>query len=340
MRPAAVAPMLIVAALTVGCEPSAPPSSAHGETQAGVVISATERELAELLRREQQDKLRRLSARAGVFQDAIDGLLTDPRDERLATAREAWSQLYGSFNDAVVVLVCRAAEDPHAAQLLQRVDAFPILPGYIDGLTQWPDSGIVHDISLPLTRESLLAQQGVTAQEETSLGFQVVAFLLYGEPQHPRQPVHFSRVTEVDEDDPLSLEDQPANRRRSYLSLATTVLVEDLQTLAADPERLPAVGDQCPVDALRRTTERMIRASGLDDHGDVEGEYFAAHSRALALSGLAHAMTPWLSEDSTLRRWLAESGPTMLLPEIGEAPDILVLQQLHAALSAGRRRSR
>ncbi|MFN3712193.1 MAG: imelysin family protein [Alcanivoracaceae bacterium] len=335
----AVAPLLVVAALVAGCEPSAPPSS-HGEAQTGVVVSAAEREVTDLLRREQHDKLRRLSARAGVFQDAIDGLLTDPRDERLATAREAWGQLYGSFNEAVVVLVCRAAEDPHFAQLLQRVDGFPILPGYIDGLEQWPDSGIVHDISLPLTRESLLAQQGITAQEETSLGFQVVAFLLYGEPEHPRQPVDFTRITEVAEDEPLTVEEQPANRRRSYLSLATTVLVEDLQALTADAERLPVIGYHCPVDALRRTAERMIRASGLDDHGDVEGEYFSAHSRALALSGLAHAMMPWLSESSALRRWLGEAEQGMVLPVIGDVPDILALQQLHAALSAGRRRSR
>jgi hypothetical protein len=334
----AVAPLLMAVVVMVGCEPSAPPSSSHGEVPVRATVSAAERAVTDLQKREQQEKLRRLSASAGVFQDAVDGLLTDPQDERLATAREAWTQLYRSFNEAVVVLVCRAADDAQMAQVLQRVDTFPILPGYIDGLTLWPDSGIVHDVSLPLTRESLLAQQGVTAAEETSLGFQVVAFLLYGEPAHPRQPLDLTEVTEVADDAPLSVADQPENRRRRYLALATSLLVEDLQNLTAEPERLPAIGRQCPTDALRRTAERMIRATGLQDHDQVEGDYFAAHSRTVALAGLAQALAPWLRDDSPFRQWLAESQPGLVVPPVTAEPDILVLQQLHAALSAGRMR--
>lgn len=321
--------------LLVACEPAKPPvpESAHSDSRS----PATEAVEA-LLAQEYAERLRRVSASGRVFSDAVEGLLGDPGDERLATAQEGWSQLYRSFNEAVVVLACRAAATPELAQSLQRVDQFPILPGYIDGLAEWPDSGIVNDVSLLLTRESLLAQQSVTAQEEISLGFQVVAFLLYGEPGHPRTPAAFTAVTEVTEDNPLSVADQPENRRRQYLALATRILVDDLLVLSAQPEQVAAIGASCPVDALRRTTERLIRVSSLQDRDAVGGEYFASHSRSIALLGLRQALLPWLGEDSVLRAWLADAGVQSVLPVLtaDTNPDILLLQQLHAGLSAAR----
>lgn len=328
-------PLLAVLILT-GCDQS-PPPLAQPDTQASH-RSATELAVEGLLRQEQTERLRRLGASSRVFQDAINGLLGDPVDERLATAREAWAQLYRSFNESVVVLACRAAESLRLAEVLQRVDPFPILPGYIDGLQQWPDSGIVHDVSLPLSRESLLAQQGVSAQEEISIGFQVVGFLLYGEPEVPRTLVELMTVNEIPADSPLSLDEQPENRRRVYLALASELLVEDLLALSASTGPLTSVGSGCPVDALRRTTERLIRVAGMEDRQSVAGEYYPAKSRAIAMEGLQQALAPWLVEDSALRSWLAEGGMQASLPALlqrGE-PDILLLQQLHAGLSAGR----
>ncbi len=323
--------------ILIGCEQ--PPSPPAIEAASDVVVpSEAQQQVMALLQQEQAERLRRLNASSLVFADAVEGLLSDPVDERLATAREGWVQLYRSFNEAVVILVCRAAESAPMAAALQRVDPFPILPGYIDGLKDWPDSGIVNDVSLPLSRESLLAQQGVTAQEEVSLGFQVVAFLLEGEPGSPRVAAALAEVTEVPEGSEFSLPEQPENRRRQYLSLATALLVDDLQALTADPGNVPAIAAHCPVDALRRTTERMIRVVGLEDRNSVAGEYFSVRSRTIAMEGLQQALTVWLAPSSALHEWLSEKGLQSALPDPGLAgePDILLLQQLHAGLSAGR----
>ena len=329
------AALLLVLALN-GCDQSPAPaqqghSSISERSQAKIAVEA-------LLDKEQTERLRRLTASSRVFHDAINGLLGDPVNERLDTAREAWSQLYRSFNEAVVVLACRAAESPQLATMLQRADPFPILPGYIDGLHQWPDSGIVNDVSLPLSRESLLGQQGVTVQEEISVGFQVIGFLLFGEPEMPRTAAALGAVTEVPEGSQLTVEEQPENRRRVYLALASALLVEDLLALSATLERPAALTAGCPLDALRRTTERMIRVAGMEDRQSVAGEYYAAQARSIALAGLQQALAPWLAQESALRSWLEESGVQAALPEpaaTGE-PDILLLQQLHAGLSAGR----
>lgn len=320
-----------------GCEQPSPPAVIESAS-VDVAPSQAQQQVMALLQQEQAERLRRLGASSLVFADAVEGLLGDPVEERLATAREGWAQLYRSFNEAVVILACRAAESAPMATALQRVDPFPILPGYIDGLADWPDSGIVNDVSLPLSGESLRAQQGVTAPEEVSLGFQVVAFLLDGEPAAPRVAAALTAVTEVPEGSEFSLPEQPENRRRQYLSLATALLVADLQALAADPANVPAIGAECPVDALRRTTERMIRVVGLKDRDSVAGEYFSARSRTIAMEGLQQALTPWLAGSSPLRDWLSEKGVQSTLPEpvFAAEPDILLLQQLHAGLSASR----
>src|SRR5690606_18641614 len=117
------------------------------------------------------------------------------------------------------------------------------------------------------------------------------------EPDAPRTVLALSAVHAAPEDSPLTVEEQPENRRRSYLALATTLLVEDLLALSANPEQFAAVGAGCPVDALRRTTERMIRVTGMDDRQSVAGEYYPSHARVIAMSGLQQALAPWLAED-------------------------------------------
>jgi hypothetical protein len=326
--------ILAVLALA-GCDQPAPPPAA---VEPAVMHESSERRaLTGLLKTEQVERLRRLTVTAKIYRDAIDGLLGDPQEERLATAREAWTQLYRGFNEAVVVLACRASEDSQLAGLLQQVDVFPILPGYIDGLKQWPDSGIVHDVSLPLTRDSLREQQAMTAQEEASLGFQVVAFLLYGEPGSPRLLADLS-ATSYSEDNDLAEQDQPANRRRAYLHLASELLVEDVLQLASNPYELPLIGQHCPMDSLRRATERLIRVIGLAEHTEVAGDYFAEHSRQVAMAGLHQALQPWLQESSPLHEWAKVEAGVSRLPALPPATevDILALQQLHAALRSGR----
>lgn len=379
--------VVFLATLLAACDEPAPVAP---ETEPPVVETPATAALTQLLNAEQDVHLRRLAVGARGFQDAVDGLLGDPRDERLATAREAWAHLYRVFNKAAVVLLCRAATDPALAEALSRTDLFPILPGYIDGLGQWPGSGIVNDVSVELSRDALLAEQAVRSREEASIGFQVLAFLLFGEPDAPRQVTDLQPVTsppprggaeaEVGADKagtgdaeaavfaaasgPASADtdtdtdnqadgqaavvgahgqsqqqqweqqgqwraaDQPANRRRNYLRQASRILVQDLLTLASDRSAV-AVGAHCPLDALRRTSERLIRAEGLSGHTDVEGEYYAAASRDIAIAGLRQAMAPWLVAESPLRQLasLPDWQPT-------RAGDMSALQQLHAALSA------
>ncbi|MDF1782522.1 MAG: imelysin family protein [Alcanivoracaceae bacterium] len=289
---------------------------------------------------EQSDKrLRRLTVSATGFADAIDGLLDDTTPERLATAQQAWSHLYLSFNESFVMLLCRSTENPVDIARVQRADSFPILPGYIDGLSEWPESGIVNDTALPLTREALLEQQDATLEGESSIGLQVIHFLLHGEPGVPRTADALKAVTERTDDMIGEISEQPNNRRRLYLQLATELLVEDLTQLARDDKAPKTITRECPVGALRETVARLLQLDGLRDHNHVGQDFIADNVRTAASTGLQNALTPWLKKDSALFPWLDahESGASANLkpaPDLNDKNRVKKLQALHAALAS------
>src|SRR5690606_1044572 len=137
------------------------------------------------------------------------------------------------------------------------------------------------------------------------------------------------------------LVDQPNNRRRLYLQLATVLLVEDLLLLSRTEPPL-AITAECPTDALRETVARLIR---LESHGIntlIRQDYIAADARKLAITGLQAAMQPWLTQDSSLLPWLdlrvpGNSGKLAPPPAANNDARISALQTLHAALAAAER---
>lgn len=333
--PLAMCGALALAMLTSGCD--RPPEPALPESADGAPWQAEQEELAARLASDAQQRLRRLSVSATGFGDAVDGLLQDPTEARLDTARQAWSHLYRTFNEAFVVLACKASRNPADQARLLRADVFPILPGYVDGLAEWPDSGIVHDPVLPLTREALLEQQGMTQEGEASVGFQVIHFLLNGEPGIVRTVETFIGETELAEDQAGELADQPRNRRRAYLHTASALLVEDLTLLSRTEDAALTVTPICPVGALQRLVARLIRLDGLAAHTEVNQEYLAADARTTAIAGLQAAAEPWLGRDTPLAQWLAVRVPQVAVPDPLPAPQakdrLARLQQVHATLS-------
>ena len=335
-------PWLFCLLLLTACnkEPPAKPDTQAPEATTEAPWLGQQQALDSQVAEESSSRLRRLSVSANGFDDAINGLLGDPSDERLSTAQQAWSHLYQSFNEAYVVLVCRTTATPADMGRLQRADSFPILPGYIDSLKDWPDSGIVNDTTLPLTREGLLDQQGATMEGEASVGLQVIHFLLHGEPGAPRQAADLQPVTALSDDMVGKLEDQPNNRRRTYLQLATDLLVEDLLQLAREDKAPKKVTTECPVGAMRTTVDRLIQLDGLRGQTQVNQEYMADAVRVAASKGLQAALSPWLASDSRLPAWLDARLPgaagtlPKALPPLDAKDRLQSLQSLHAVLSS------
>jgi putative iron-regulated protein len=281
------------------------------------------------------EQTRTLGIRARTLREATRGLLQEPQTERLATARQAWQGLYDAYNAAFVPLHVRAMLDPTLIPRLERVDPVPIFPGYIDGLSQWPDSGIVNDVTVPMTEQALIAQQGATASGEVSLGFQVVHFLLHGEPGQSRQAESLTVEAEVPEDSSLTPEQLPQNRRRDYLRLAVTILTRDLEVLAA--KKSVEVTPLTLTESLQQLTQKLIRLENLQNADQVAGEYMAPAVREQALETLLASLRLWGAEASPLMQALAahdiNTGTLETLVAGLEAPgDVAALQNIHARL--------
>ena len=296
--------LVFLSMLVAGCERPDPPAPSVADDPA---LDADLQRLAAAFEGEAEGPRRKLLVSARGFRESIEGLLHDPDEERLETARNAWSALYANWNRARVVIGVGAATDPRLQAALERTDPLPIMPGYVDGLSLWPDSGIVHDVTVVLDRDSLLAQQDVTAEGEASLGFQVIRFLLFGEPDALR-PLADLAPAEVAADSDLSGTELPANRRRTYLDAASALLAEDLAQLASHEQaphgRLLAA---VLADTLAEASQRLALVDALEDAGDpAAGDFLDPASREIARSNLEAALAPWFRgehADALLASW-------------------------------------
>lgn len=152
-----------------------------------------------------------------------------PSQATLAKAQQSLEQCLTLYLPIHTLLA--QSTDPQIAQLTSSLYSSPILPGYVDYLLQYPNSGIVNDITLSISNASLRDQQGLTDSGEVSLGFEVIAFLLMGEQRYnnslaPRPATDFAQPSKEQE----TVENH-SDRRRQYLRSAMALLQEDLNTL-------------------------------------------------------------------------------------------------------------
>lgn len=335
MRKTPLATLLLIT--LAGCDPSGSEPSEPSEPSAPEKKTRPESSaLSPWYDDRAQQQRQTLKIRARTFLESLQGLLDQPNAQRLATARETWRGLYKGFNQAYVVLRIAARSSPQMKRRLQRTDPVPIFPGYIDGLAQWPDSGIVHDHTVDLTRSSLIEQQGATADGEASLGFQVVHFLLHGEPDHPRTADAFVVLGKVPENRVVPPGWLPEQRRRDYLRVAGKLLTEDLRRLAE--ARPPTPSAAVVVKTLRQQIQRLIRLEGLAEASAVDGEYMAPATREQAMTVLLDSLRGWLAADTAFMKELArhELKPAQLRKALGQVQgpgDVQALQALHAELA-------
>lgn len=177
-----------------------------------------------------------------ALQLATRDLLEHPADETLERAREAWLAAHDAYERTALDryfanLVLPEQQALTLYQLQYQINAWPILPGYLDSVPSYRDSGIVNDITVDLTPENLRLQHGEFDLAEATLGFHVIEFLLWGlntDGMAPRSARDYEAVTElrdtgVSED--FALTQIPVNRRRLLLSLVTELLVIDFEAL-------------------------------------------------------------------------------------------------------------
>lgn len=176
-----------------------------------------------------------------ILQSSIVILTGQANNENLSLSKQAWLNAHSTYEITTLhryfaMQLLGEQKSSALMQLQYQINHWPIIPGYIDYVNGYPDSGIVHDINVNLDAGSLREQHGTFDISEVTLGFHVIEFLLWGSGSHtdPRPPEDFDAVLELTPEETESgylLEQLSNNRRRLFLSIATDTLVKDFRAL-------------------------------------------------------------------------------------------------------------
>ena len=167
-----------------------------------------------------------------ALQSAIDAFLAAPSEAGLAAAKDAWLKARIPYGQSEVFrFYSGPIDDDDGPEGL--LNAWPMDEGYVDGVAEQPNSGIIHDTSRypELTEGLLVSLNEQEGEENISTGYHAIEFLLWGQDLDATGPGKrpFTDYTTAPN----------ADRRGQYLKLVTARLVKDLQGLVDEwsPEK-------------------------------------------------------------------------------------------------------
>ncbi len=176
-----------------------------------------------------------------IFQSSVSMLTGQVNNENLSLSKQAWLDAHSAYELTTLhrYFATQLLGEQGSLALMQiqyQINHWPIIPGYIDYVNGYPDSGIVNDINVNLDVDSLREQHGTFDISEVTLGFHVIEFLLWGydTDSGPRPAADFDAVLELTSEQTesgYSLDQLSNNRRRLFLSVAIDTLVEDFRAL-------------------------------------------------------------------------------------------------------------
>src|SRR5690554_370795 len=210
----------------------------------------------------------------------LSAFLYSTTEDTLADAQSAWRSAYDAYLSALIYSRLPINDPPEwlkkgisQQQTLLFIDSWPIEGGYIDYVDGYPFSGIVNDLALPLTADSLISQHGFADPSYVSLGFHALEFMLWGE-DGQRSPKDFlakdntasavinDRLVQASDSTEATMKPSTAiqnhHRRRQYVQLVSDLLQKHLLRLQSRWE--PSSGYYASV-LQRSQPEQVLRAS-------------------------------------------------------------------------------
>jgi len=167
---------------------------------------------------------------------AISNLLTTPTKEHLVLTRKAWQLAHNDYQGTQVFNFRNRLNPLGGKDLSYAIDGWPIQPGLIDYVQDYPYSGFIHHPSLVINEDNLRSQNGATDAEEISIGFHAMEFMLWGDQtDKPRPVTDFESISELSAEQKgqgFKVADMSNNRRRLYLATMMQALQQDIDLAA------------------------------------------------------------------------------------------------------------
>lgn len=199
--------------------------------------------------------------------------LEHTNDTAFEALKTQWQICFNQYQASTLLQAASPEQDAILREARSRLGNTLTMPGFIDSVQEYPYSGIVNDASLPLDAETLRQQHGITDESEVSIGFDVVAFLLWGEQRQqpelsPRPVSDYEVATSWDDSTTdLPIEEHPNNRRRKLLGLTLELLAADCQALVGSWQTGALPDSEEAYEAWRQSQLQAL-AEGLSQQPD------------------------------------------------------------------------
>ena len=181
----------LILSLLVGCERSDDPPAVTlsaesmatnnliNEEKPAVALNFTAS--AQLFYNQAVTALNHTQAECEKLFSAIDNFVAAPSGNSQLTAQAAYRPCLQSWRAAELYFQkpFSLTEADDFYRLVDLIDTRPFLPGYIDGIPEYPYSGLVHELDIPVTEDALRSQHRLMDEESASLGFPVIEFFLW-----------------------------------------------------------------------------------------------------------------------------------------------------------------
>lgn len=228
---------VVALGLVGGCDNSEPPSI-KAETPEVTALPPAQNGSAQALWQSGDRILTASLETSQQLHHAISRLLDTPDQTQLLAAQKAWHKAAFTYQEFSLFAYLKADNSSlfkSIGDYHYRIAAHPVQPGYLDAFGDYLYSGIVHDISMPLNKQTLIDQHGMTDLEDASLGFYAMEYMLFGY-QNTRTSKDYLAYQELTSEHQKqgfqNIKEVPANRRRQLLKLQNDILQEDLQRQA------------------------------------------------------------------------------------------------------------
>lgn len=252
-------PALLSVVLLSHCadpEPASQPPPTIDETELSSELDGNEQqplEFASVAQRIQQsasEQLTQMTAACSQMRDFAESFIDEPSNEAQGLARDAYLDCYHRWLGLSLYFQVPfdLSETREFERRMDLIDTRPYLAGYIGSVPDYPFSGLVHELDIPVTLNNLLGQHRLMDEDSASLGFPAVEFFLW------RNPLNDAWIANGENNELVE-------RRKQFLSLALRQLLVDLtwaqeRWQPAGPfERLP---ERAKLSAILQGQQRLV----------------------------------------------------------------------------------
>lgn len=199
------------------------------------------------------------------MQRAIRAFVAAPSAETLAAARKSWiaeREWYGQTE--AYRFYSGPIDDDKGPE--GRVNSWPLDEAFIDYVKGKPKSGLINDRKVVISKASLARYNTRGGEENVSVGWHAIEFLLWGQDFRADGPGERSFEDYIDG------KAANADRRRQYLLAVTELLIDDLRYLvkawAPDARNYRAGFERGGIESVRK----MIVGMGSLSRGELAGQ--------------------------------------------------------------------